>query len=118
MAETTIFGRWTVSASARGTAAQKTRSTLDFEVLDYDPIGFEVRVWTRSSYVPNDGVIEGWIEAELLSGGAPVQGLLSMNATLRTSGGSICQQKIKFVSSSINNNYDSNYQFNLQIPIH
>ena len=94
-----MFGRWTVSASARGSAGQKSRSFLDFEVVDYDPIGFETRVWTRSSYVPSDGVIEGWVDAELLGGGAPVLGSLTMNATLRTVEGTVCEQTIKFVST-------------------
>ena len=48
--------------------------------------------------MPSDGVIEGWVEAELLGGGALVQGMLSMNATLRTPSGAVCERTIMFVS--------------------
>ena len=98
LSDPTIFGLWTLSASARGSAAQKSRSSLDFEVVDYDPVGFESRVWIPASFVPSDQVIEGWVEAELIGGGAPVIGVVEMNATLRTTSGVVCEQTVKFVS--------------------
>ena len=82
------------------------RSSHNFEVIDYDPIGFEARVWTQSSFVPNDRFIEGWVEAELIGGGAPVIGILEMNATLRTTAGVVCEQSVKFVRNLISNDYD------------
>ena len=100
LSDPTIFGVWTLSASARGNAAQKSRSSLDFEVVDYDPVGFESRVWIPASFVPSDQVIEGWVEAELIGGGAPVVGVVEMNATLRTMSGVVCEQTVRFVSLS------------------
>jgi hypothetical protein len=58
----------------------------------------KVRVWTASSFVASDGAVDGWVEGELVGGGAPVLGALEMNATLTSASGVVCQQALKFVS--------------------
>lgn len=97
-----MLGQWTISASGRGGfSPQKTRTATQFEVVNYNPVGFEVKVWTKDSFVPSDGSIDGWIEAESLGGGAPVQGWLEINATVTSIDGKTCSGPLAFVSKAI-----------------
>ncbi len=92
------MGQWTISAAGRGFSSQKSRTSAHFEVVHYNPVGFEVKVWTKDSFVPSDGSVDGWVEAEGVGGGAPVQGWLEMNATVTTLDGAVCDRSLFFVS--------------------
>ena len=87
LAEETPVGKWRLSASTRSRKSSNRGKTnqLRLEVVKYEPVGFEARLWMPTSSVPMDNGLAGWIEANRIGDGVPIFGSLRIEAKFTSS---------------------------------
>ena len=91
LASETPVGKWRLLAKMRSYKQGKP-SQLNFMVVKYEPVGFEVRIWMPSTILPMDDGLAGWIEAKRLGDEAPIFGSLTVKAKILRSRGSTRHQ--------------------------
>ena len=92
----TLYGEWSVSASARTPA----KFTKKFQVLEYNPVGFELEVKLSSGpIVAGDEGLSGTVQGFSTIGSVPTRGVLTMTAIMSIPGISECERPLLFVST-------------------
>jgi len=107
LADPTLYGQWTVVASA-ARSTDRLQFTKKIRVVEYTPVGFEVEVGlTSDSVVSGDHGLVGTIKAASTVGSVPTKGLLKMKAHLMIEGKPECLKPLLFKSDRLQEHFEN-----------